>query len=838
MKLRPYQTDLIDRVRKSMQDGNRRVLLQLPTGGGKCLGFGTPVLMFDGTIKSVQDVQVGDLLMGDDSTPRTVLSLARGQEEMYRIKPTKGDAWEVNESHILSLVSNDKRGSHYNQVIDVELRDYLQFSNHKKHTLKQFSVGVEWPEVGLPLDPYFFGLWLGDGNSRNTAITSMDDAVVNEVYQQAELFGLSVRVVDLPGNKASEYHITSGARRNNPILRVLQGLNVINNKHIPREYLVNSRENRLALFAGIVDTDGYVQNNSLEIAQKSHALADDIVFLARSLGLRARASDKVVNGVTYKRINISGDMSELPTRVARRKFTKRNNAWKDATRTGFDVEPIGVGDYYGFEIDGNRRFLLGDFTVTHNTLVASEILKQTSDNGFTSIFLADRRKLIDQTGEKLGGYGVDHGIIMAGRESDFNAPVQVASIQTLYSRAIKREVMELPHVQLVVIDEAHKSLGSQYSELIHEHYPDAFVLGLTATPVRTDGRGLSEMYDDLVLGPSVDTLVDDDFLVPMRYYAPSKPDMNYLQSIIDKRKGDYNEAKLGKYMEQNDVLIGDVVEHYKRLAWDRQAVVFASSVRHSMYLAEAFNKAGIPAEHIDGQTFHHERQRIYEDVHSGKTQVLTNCAVLIEGWDEPQISAAILARPTKSVATYLQMAGRVLRPFPGKKDAILIDHSGAVQELGFVHEDRPWSLDASETIDEREDRLSAQQDKEEENERITCENCGTVYEGRRRCPECGWEPPKKKPKPVDVLQGELEEILAVERKKEEKLDWFERALGFERTKRMEKGWAKRAYRLKFKEEPPQPRKVGIPDKEIENWNTHMLIKERYSRSPKRRIKNG
>jgi len=483
---------------------------------------------------------------------------------------------------------------------------------------------------------------------------------------------------------------------------------------------------------------------------------------------------------------------------------------------------------------GNRRVLMQLPTGGGKTLIASEVLKQTSDNGLSSLFIADRRKLIDQTGEKLTSYGVDHGIIMAGRALDRRAPVQVASIQTLYSRAIKRELMELPDVQLVVIDEAHKSLGGQYHELIFEHYPDAFVLGLTATPVRGDGRGLGEMYEDLVLGPSVDTLVDDGFLVPMRYYAPSRPDMEYLETIYNSKKGDYNEAKLGRYMEQNKPLIGDIVEHYKRLAGDRQAVVFAASVRHSMYLADAFNKAGISAEHIDGTTFHLERQRIYDDVHSGKTRVLVNCAVLIEGWDEPQISCCILARPTKSVATYLQMAGRVLRPFPGKSDAVLIDHSGAVQEMGFVHDSRAWSLDPSKAISDRAE--VERENLKSESEPITCEQCKAVYEGRRKCPECGWEPPKRSPKAVEYLQAELEEVLARREEASKRLDWFERALGYERTTKVQKGWAVEAYKLKFKEEPPRPTKVRAPDEEIKKWHTHMIIRERYSKNPRRKLR--
>lgn len=482
---------------------------------------------------------------------------------------------------------------------------------------------------------------------------------------------------------------------------------------------------------------------------------------------------------------------------------------------------------------GNRRVLMQLPTGGGKTLIASEILKQTSDRGYSSIFLADRRKLIDQTSEKLSSYGVDHGVIMAGRVLDRRAPVQVASIQTLYSRAIKRSMMELPEVQLVILDEAHKSLGGQYNQLIFEHYPDAFVVGLTATPVRSDGRGLGEMYDDLVLGPSVDSLVEDGFLVPMRYYAPSRPDMEYLESIFDARKGDYNEKKLGAYMEQNKPLIGDVVEHYKRLASDRQAVVFAASVRHSMYLAEAFNKAGIPAEHIDGTTFHIERQRIYDDVHSGRTRVLTNCAVLIEGWDEPQISCCILARPTKSVSTYLQMAGRVLRPYPGKVDSILIDHSGAVQELGFVHDERHWSLEATRATSEKEPG----EREESEPARITCEGCGTVYESRRECPECGQEAPRRKSKVVEYLQAELEEILARREEASRRVDWFERALGYERSGQARKGWAVEAYRLKFKEEPPMPTKIGVPDDEIKKWAVHMIIRERYKRNPRRKVRS-
>lgn len=487
---------------------------------------------------------------------------------------------------------------------------------------------------------------------------------------------------------------------------------------------------------------------------------------------------------------------------------------------------------------GNRKVLAQLPTGGGKTLIASEIMKLLVAKGNKAIFVADRRKLIDQTSEKLTSHGVDHGVIMAGRTPDWDAPVQVASIQTIASRAIRNDWMELPDVQLCVFDEAHKSLGPSYFKLVNDFFPYAFVLGLTATPVRSDGRGLGEMYDDLILGPSIDELVDDGFLVPMRYFAPSQPDMEYLEKIYDSRKGDYNESKLGEYMENNKPLIGDIVQNYLRIAGDRQAVVFASSVRHSIFLADAFNKAGVAAEHIDGETYHLERERIYADVHSGKTRVLTNCAVLIEGWDEPQISCVILARPTRSVATYLQMAGRVLRPYPGKSDSILIDHSGAVRELGFVNDVRHWSLDPTRIVLDPAERSSDGDDDQKQDENIVCEDCFTVYKGRRKCPNCGWEPPKKAPKPSKVLEAELEEIYRVEADKAKKLDWYERALGFEKHRRMPAGWADRAFRMKFKTaDIPKATKVGIPDKEIENWHLHMIIREKYSRMP-RRVRNG
>jgi DNA repair protein RadD len=451
--------------------------------------------------------------------------------------------------------------------------------------------------------------------------------------------------------------------------------------------------------------------------------------------------------------------------------------------------------------------------------------------GRKAIFFADRRKLVDQAAAELERHGIQTGIIMAGRKMNRDAPVQVASIQTLSIRAVNSDRLNLPEADLLFIDEAHKALGEQYLTVIREQYPNAFVIGMTATPARSDGRGLGELFEDLVTGPTVQELTDQGHLVRMRYYAPTTPDLDYLDSIVDKRKNDYNEARLGEYMEGNKILIGDIVEHYSRLAYGMQAVVFASSVKHSIFIAEAFNAKGIPAEHIDGTTEQTTRDAIYARVRNGQTYVLTNCNVLIEGWDEPRISACILARPTKSITAYLQMAGRVLRPYPGKEEAILIDHSGIVHELGFVTDTRPWSLDPEETINERAERKKQEEKEKTEQAKIVCEQCHIVYAGQLECPVCGWTPPKRG-KMVETLKLDLQEIKRVQ-EAEYRQSFYSRALGLQYADRLQKGWADEAYRMKFKEAPPESKQILPPDDEIRRWKKYMLIRASKSRFRRR-----
>lgn len=356
------------------------------SGAGKCLGKGTPVLKFSGEIVSVEQIVAGDLLMGPDSKPRKVLTTTSGVSDLYKVIPIKGDPYVVNKNHILSLkftgIYNDllmKKGSSF---INVSVEDYLKWPKTKRESAKGWRTGVDFQKQDVPLDPYILGVWLGDGTSECPSITSADFEIADAIYNYAEKNGLFVKVYQDSENKAKDYRISSqngsGGRPNNIFLNVLRMLGVYGNKHIPSIYLANDRDTRLQILAGLLDTDGYYGGGYFEYSSKLEKLADGVCFLARSLGLAAYkkrfvSSYKKKDGSYFKgiqwRICISGELSIIPTKIERKKCRVRNQI-KRISVTGIKVESIGIGEYYGFELDGDGLFLLGDFTVTHNSTLA------------------------------------------------------------------------------------------------------------------------------------------------------------------------------------------------------------------------------------------------------------------------------------------------------------------------------------------------------------------------------------------------------------------------------------------------------------------------------------
>ncbi len=367
-----------------------------PPGKGKCFRLDTPILMYDGTIKPVQDVIPGDQVMGPDSKPRNVLSLGRGNETMYEVKPIKGEPFYCNESHILSLErSKTRHGRRYRKdgsvyikpnppypgqdVVNVSVKDYLTWSNTKKSTYKLYRSGaIDFPRPEfLIIDPYMLGLWLGDGTKSKFHITTGDKEIEDYVFAYADAHNKRARVTeDKPGFNC----LTVGILDNE--VNHLKDLGVWMNKHIPHVYKTASVEARKELLAGLIDADGCENYGGYVIVQKIKRLAEDIAFVARSLGWAAYVKETTSHCYykgekrvgTYYKVGISGNNIDLPVKLKRRELQTRNQI-KNPLHTGFSLTKLAPEDYYGFTVDGDSLFLLGDFTVVHNTAIADNFIK-------------------------------------------------------------------------------------------------------------------------------------------------------------------------------------------------------------------------------------------------------------------------------------------------------------------------------------------------------------------------------------------------------------------------------------------------------------------------------
>ena len=251
---RPYQIQAVDAVFASWEENNSCILI-MPTASGKCLGRGTPVLMYDGTIKPVESVVVGDLLIGPDSKPRAVKSVCSGTENLYRVVPKKGDPYVVNESHILSVKLTPARPGESFKLVNLSVTDYLEQSSTFRHRAKGWRSPVEWPEREVPVDPYYLGLWLGDGSINKMSVYKPDQEVKDYVSWYAAKIGMRYKEDNWPG-KCPELKILRNPGESNHLLIAMRKLGVVGNKHVPLEYKRNSREVRLAVLAGLMDTDG------------------------------------------------------------------------------------------------------------------------------------------------------------------------------------------------------------------------------------------------------------------------------------------------------------------------------------------------------------------------------------------------------------------------------------------------------------------------------------------------------------------------------------------------------------------------------------------------------
>lgn len=797
MQLRPYQITALNDIHSAWANGHRNVLSVLPTGGGKCLGVGTPILLFDGTVKPVEDVMMGDFLMGPDSTPRMVLSTCSGSEMLYRVTPVKGDSYVVNKSHILSLKLTNFKGRlsspdgkkwYSGALVNLPVTDYLKATNTFKHVAKGWRTGVDFQEYVKNesiITPYILGVWLGDGTSRRPEITNVDPEVLEEWKQYCESIGCRL-IIKKTENRVDTHALISPwqnkrgrGEHSNPFLNELRNLNLIINKHIPHIFKTGSRKDRLELLAGILDTDGYMHQGSFDIVVKQEELAKDITFLARSLGFSCylTACEKTCtnNGAIgqYWRMSISGDIDTIPCRVKRRKSPLRQQK-KSVMVTGIKVEPIGVGNYYGFEIAGNDRlFLLGDFTVTHNTVIFSEAINL--HNG-ASVAIAHRQELVGQMSLALARDGVRHRVIaptplikaIVGMHTEelgrdyYNpsARCAVAGVDTIisWSKETSKQHVEMMRwanqVSLWVCDEAHHLLRSNKWGKATNLFPNAKGLGVTATPVRADGKGLGRhadgLFDCMVQGPGMRDLITSGYLTDYRIFCP--PSTLDLANVGTGADGDYIRAKLGAETRKSSVM-GDVVTHYLQWAKGKLGVTFAPDVETATMFSAAFNAAGVRAEVVCAKTPDRMRRDILKRFARREIHQLVNVDLFGEGFDLPAIEVVSMARATESYALHSQQFGRALRLLEGKQWAMIFDHVGNVARHGLPDRTRVWSLD-------RREKKSAPTDPNIIPIR-TCLNpaCLAPYEAIYPCcPFCGFVPVPTARSGPEFVDGDICEL--------------------------------------------------------------------------------
>lgn len=403
-----------------------------------------------------------------------------------------------------------------------------------------------------------------------------------------------------------------------------------------------------------------------------------------------------------------------------------------------------------------KRIIIHSGTGTGKTVIGSEITRLAIANGTRTLWLAHRKELINQGYRKLLENGIESSVIMASDSRNKPwLPVAIASVPTLVNRKVK------PVAQLIIIDEAHRAPAASYLKIL-ESYPDAVVLGLTATPCRaSNDKGLGDMFETMVSCPSVGEMMQrinpetgTPYLVSVVVYEPKRPDISKVETGIN---GDYAVSGLSK-VYSNPVIVGSIVDHWMKLGRYRRTILFAAGIEDSKGFVAKFKEKGVRAEHLDGTTHPDLRDAILKRLETHETEIVSNVGVLTEGFDSPPTSCVILARPTKSVGLFLQMCGRALRPFPGKKDCLILDHAGCHSDHGDVDEDREWDLNAGVK------RRLPQEGDDTSPGIVTCRQCARRFRyGPKRCPSCGYENPVKS-RTIQVVDGELVERQRAEQK--------------------------------------------------------------------------
>jgi DNA repair protein RadD len=462
---------------------------------------------------------------------------------------------------------------------------------------------------------------------------------------------------------------------------------------------------------------------------------------------------------------------------------------------------------------GNKRPILAAPCSFGKTITAAYMLSEAAKKGKRGFFFCDRVKLVQQALEAFDAQGLDVGVMQGQHQrTDYRAPIQIASIQTVARRP------NIPEFDFAVVDECHVHYKSL--QKIMDRYTAVPFIGLSATPY---SKGLGLAYDDLIVPITPAELLDQGYLTPVDYFGGKTVDVSKVGARALKTGGtDYDPIQLAEATEKDLNLTGDIIKNWIKYAEGRQTIAFSPSIKHSRDMVDQFNEAGISAVHIDGYMDDEERQVIYRAHDRGEFLVLSCSRLLNVGYDAPKVSCLIDCFPTKSLITYVQRAGRIMRTAGGKENAIYLDHAGNVNRHGFAEFIVPDSLDnAEKRFNER-----SQAKKERSSNPINCPDCFRQFYGMRCV--CGYTLPFKERIKTDG--SELKKLEHREKKQIDRGQWLAELSLYAYYQGYKQGWAAHIYRQKFGCWPNRvtPPRVNDISPEVMGFIKHCQIRRAHA----------
>lgn len=692
MKLRPYQTEGVSALVQYFIDGNTgNPIAVYPTA---CHAKGHMILMFDGSTKPVENVVVGDLLMGDDSTPREVLELHRGRQEMRRVVPKIGEPFVVNLDHKLSVyVTPQNANPHFEsekaKIETITIRRYEEGTRWYRHVRKMRRAEyLEFPAKEQPLHPYLIGILLGDGSMVNHAVslTTADDEIADWFIDELSKLDMEVRIARKSDNKAASYYASyrhSTRSVPSPLTKRLRDIGMMDlrgwDKHIPYIYKTGDREQRLALLAGLIDSDGYVEGTGVEYTTASKQLGKDVQFLARSLGFSASIVERetFLYGVKKRnsfRVYINGDFTAVPF-IRKRHIEKAQHKLQRKSRyiTGFTLEKLPEDDYYGFSLSGNKLYLDENLVVHHNSgksVIIAELVKYImSYPNQKVLMLTHRKELIAQNYEKLitvwptapaGIYSAGLGKREAMNPITFAGIASVSGKHALFGRI---DIILIDECQLVSVD-----AETMYRAFINELKavnPYLKVIGFTATPWRIGQGKLTDeggLFTDIAIDYSsldkFNWLISEGYLSPL---IPNRTTLNIDTENLHIRGGEFITSEVQKAVDKNEITIAALKETLEVASERKCGMIFGAGIEHCEHIEAALKAMGQSCCVVHSKQDNKINDQYIADFKAGKIRWLINNDKLTTGFDCPQVDVIVVLRPTASIVLWVQMLGRGCR---------------------------------------------------------------------------------------------------------------------------------------------------------------------------------